>query len=167
VGDSELAKTTVDSKASVKVTVKDTLSAPSVSTSLSGGSTKYIANQALFSLLKDGSSPQDFPGLGPFIDTKMVYRDLEMFLGLTIDAQGKSIINTNVNRFLDVTAPPVFFTGGVTSFPGGRIDAASRFIEVTISEMSGLTKTAETIISWKFDANKVVRTYRKDCLDED
>ena len=129
-----------------------------------GGTTttsyKAINNPSLFTILKDGSPEQSFPGVSSFIDTKVVFQGVDMFLGLTIDAVVKTLITSNVNSFLE-TATPVF-DGGSAPFPVGvTVDAALKKITVALSETRDSQTTADISISWVFAANNIVRSYTK------
>ncbi len=153
VVDSEL-KNVSGGSSSVSLPVTDTTQQTVVSTSLSTLNTKLIVDQTLYSGLKAGSQAQDFPGIGVYIDSKVVYRGIDMFLGLAIDNTVKSIITENVNRFLESSAPT--FYSGSGSFPGVTIDSSLMTIKVTLSDAN-----STTTVTWNFEAGKVVRAYKK------
>lgn len=155
--DSELRKMTAENKASVKVAVTDS------STSIAMGPTKFILNEYLLSVLKDGNQEEDFPGLGSYIDTKVPYRGADMFLGLDINSTVREIINENINRYLGPTTAPEFYTVS-GDFPGVTIDSAQKVIKVAIGETDGVTKIADIALTWSFDKNRIVRNYKKDYI---
>lgn len=160
VVNTELRNITADKKVSMTIAVTDSDQTTTVSTSLSMGKTKFILNQDVFSTLKDGNQEQDFPGLGSFIDTKMVYRGVDMFLGLNINDSVKQIINENANRYLDPTIMPTFYSG-TGKFDGVTIDSAQKIISVTLVETDQGGKVADIRLTWSFAKNKVVRSYKK------
>ena len=133
-----------------------------------GGSIPYksIDNVSLSSALKDGSQEQNFPGVASFIDTKVVFQDTDMFLGLTIDPAAKALITTNVNSFLETPSP--VFNSVLSPAPDGvTVDATLKKITVALSEMDDTQKNADITISWRFAGNSVVRSYTKTYVNGD
>ena len=155
VVDGELTKVSSEGKPFVTLPVTDTTQGTVVTTTLSTPKVNIITDQTLYSALKNGSQDQNFAGFGSYIDTKTVYRGIDMYLGLNIDAAVKAIINTNIDQYLDISVP-VFYSGN-GSFTGVTIDSAGKSIQVKLEE-----NNASTVITWSFAVNRIVRTYRRD-----
>lgn len=166
VVDTELSKLTTENKASVTIAVSDSDEISTVSTSVSEGKIKFILHQDLYLALKDGNQEQDFPGLGVYIDTRTVYRGIDMFLNLDFNSTVKQIINENVNRYLDPDTAPSFYSGN-GDFEGVTINTADRVIKVTLDQVVGGEKIADITLTWSFDRNKVVRSYTRNYTSGD
>jgi len=110
---------------------------------------KAIDNLTLFNVLKDGSPEQSFPGVSSFIDTSVVFQGADMFLGLQMDSDVKSLITKNVNSYLEATSP-VFDAGPTPPYAGVAVDASLKKITVALPDIT---------VSWTFAANSVVRSY--------
>ena len=111
-------------------------------------------SENLSAILKNGSQDQNFAGVGPYIETKVVYRGIDIFLGLNIATAVKEIIQTNFDRCLTSDAP--VFSSGSGSFDGVTIDSAGKTIQIKVDG-----ENSSTLVSWSFVANKIVRTSRK------
>lgn len=153
VVDSELSNVSADGVPSLSLPVTDSTQ---TTVSLSDGTTEMILDETLYSALKHGSPDQDFPGVGAYIDTKTVYRGIEMFLGLNVDDAVKGIINDNIYQYLDREDGEPEFDSGDGDFPGVTIDADNHTIKLLLAE-----EDASISVSWTFVPNSVVRTYRK------
>jgi hypothetical protein len=155
VVDGELTKVSSEGKPFVTLPVTDATQGTVVTTTLATPTVNIITDQTLYSALRNGSQEQNFAGVGSYIDLKTVYRGIDMYLGLNIDAAVKAIISTNIDRYLD-NSVPVFYSGN-GSFTGVTIDSAGRSIQVKLEE-----NNASTMITWSFAVNRIVRTYRRD-----
>ncbi|MFZ4857554.1 MAG: hypothetical protein ACOYL3_14265 [Desulfuromonadaceae bacterium] len=120
-----------------------------------GGSTPQpepkieITNPGLISLLK--GSP-DFGGIGSYIDTNAAFNAADIFLGLAVPADAKSIITENYNRYLQ-GAPPASFYSGTSPYSGGvAVNTGQNKISVTLPDIT---------VSWVFSGSGVTRTYAK------
>jgi len=125
---------------------------------------KTITNKELVSVLRDGNTKQDFPGLGSYIDTKAPYRGNDMFLGLSLDNGVKDIINKNFSSYLNLSKPPEFCSDS-GSFDGITIDSSKKMINVVLNETSDGTGAATITVNWSFGVNKIVRSYEKKYVD--
>jgi hypothetical protein len=156
VVDSELTKTVSDAKPSVSLPVSgDTLQTTVITVPLFQSGTKLITDQALYATLKNGSQDQNFTGVGSYIDSKVIYRGIDMFWGLAMDSAVKDVVSQNIKDFMENSAP-VFYTGS-GNYSGVTFDSAQKTIKVTLGEAN-----TSTVVTWNFEQNKVVRTYRKD-----
>jgi hypothetical protein len=155
VVDSELARVNTSGASFSTLPVTDTLAGTTVTTTLATPTANVITDQGLHSALRNGSQVQNFAGIGSYLDTKAVYRGIDMFLGLAIDAAVKNIVNENLKRFLDQSAPT--FYSGVGSYAGVTIDGPGKRIEVKITGAN-----VATTVTWTFAANRIVRTFRQE-----
>lgn len=125
-------------------------------TGCGGGGTpqKDIVNQELRAMLVDGTTDNSFPGVDAYIDTKVPFAGIPMYLdlGSVLDPAVKQLINSNVNNHLDTSSTPAF-TAGAGPYSGVVVDAAAKTISVTVSDAE---KT--TTLLYKFENNKVTRT---------
>ncbi|RZB34838.1 MAG: hypothetical protein SRB1_00606 [Desulfobacteraceae bacterium Eth-SRB1] len=151
VVDSDLSNVSADGMPSLSLPVTD-----SEEITISDGATEMILDETLYSILKDGSL--DFPGVRGYIDTKIVYSGIEMFLGLNIDNDVKDIITENIDRYLE-DIDPVFYSGS-EDLSGVTIDADNHTIEVLPVETN-----AEISVKWSFAPNSVERVYTKNSTD--
>ena len=136
--------------------------------SLAAGSAKTVSNPDLLAGMKGGDPGQHFPGVLSYVDTKIIYRGLDMFLGLALDPGVKELVNENVKRFLGSASTPQFYSGS-SAFPGVTVDSAQQRITATLAETSGeaALKIADITVSWSFSANQVTRTFHKEYIAGD
>jgi hypothetical protein len=152
--DSELAKVNQTDIPSLTIPVNDTLLTTVLSASLSDGGTDMIVDPVLCSALKQGSHDQDFPGIGAYIDTKVIHRGVEPFLGTSIEKAVADLINLNFENYLTKDSP--VFNSGSGSYPGVTINSQTNTIEVLLAEAD-----ASIDMRWTFSKNSIVRVYSK------
>ena len=154
VVDNELSQVSTGGTPFVILSVTDALAGTTVATTLATPAANVITDQILYNALKNGSQEQNFAGTGAYIDTKTVYRGVDMFLGLAIETAVKNIVNENIKRYLDQSAPTFF--AGVGSYAGVKIDATGKKIEIVITQ-----DDATTTVSWTFAVNRIVRAFTR------
>lgn len=117
-----------------------------------GGTTNSaITNSELVNMLVDGSSTEGFTGIASHIDTKVPFAGIPMYPeDVTLNPAILTLINTNVNNFLDLSVTAIF-NAGIPPYPSGvTVDSGLKKISVTSGSVT---------ISWTFAPNSVTRTY--------